>query len=236
MRRFALPVLVVLAACGGATETAPPPRERPAEAVCDLGRDPAAHLGLLAPRVGGPATVEPELAPLALDLTDDGKPEMLFVARTASDRWLVALGCQDFAVAVLGAFRMPGQVGSVRLEPFAATRAPAREIKVTLSASDATSAQEFWAFFGFDGADLGQEFGWFVSGVPPQGEATRSAVTFADENGDGTNEIRVDEESLDGDGARQRVANPQAPLPRIQSTRTLRFHWDSTQRTFAQVQ
>lgn len=235
MLRPALLPLAFLASCG-ATPAPPPRDERPAEAVCELGRDPAAHLAIVAPRVGGAPGVEPGLAPVSLDVTGDGKPDMAFVARTASDRWLVLLGCQDFAVAVLGAFEMPGLVGSVRLEPFAATRAPARELKVSLSAHDATSAQEFWAYFGFDGADLGQEFGWFVSRVPPEGDATRAAVNFRDEDGDGTNEIRVVEEALDGDGARQRLANEQAPLPRIQSARTLRFRWDSTRRTFAQVE
>ena len=233
-RLLTLPMLG-LAACGGATETGPPPRQEPAEAVCQLGRDPTPHLPLLTPRVGGAATLEPDSAPIFLDLTADGQPEMAFVARTDTDRWLTLLGCQDFAVVVLGAFKMPGLVGRMRLEPFAATQAPAHEIKVTLQASDASSGQEFWAYFGFDGADLGQEFGWFVSRVPPQGDASRAAITFADEDGDGTNEIRVVEEVLDGDGARARLSNTQAPLPRIQSARTLRFRWDSARRTFGPV-
>lgn len=228
--------LLFLAACGTTSAVAPPPRERPAESVCTLGTDPAAHVGVLPPRLGGPATVEPGAPPLALDITGDGTAEMIFVARTATDRWLTVLGCQDFSVVVLGAFKMPGLVGTLRVEPFVASRSPVREIKVTLVAEDATSAQEFWAYFGFDGADLGQEFGWFVRRVPPTGEASRAAITFTDEDGDGTNEIRVVEEVLDGDGARARIANASAPLPRIQSVRTLRFRFDATRRTFGPVQ
>ena len=226
----------LVGACGSTTQTAPPPRERPAEAVCTLGADPAAHVGLLPPRLGAPATVEPGASPLSLDITGDGTSEMVFVARTASDRWLTVLGCQDFAVTVLGAFKMPGLVGTVQVEPFVATRSPVRELKVTLTAQDATSAQEFWAYFGFDGADLGQEFGWFASRVPPQGDASRAAITFVDEDGDGTNEIRIVEEILEGNGARARLTDTAAPLPRIQSVRTLRFRFDATRRTFGPVE
>jgi hypothetical protein len=227
---------LLLGACGGGIVAAPPPDERPAEAVCTLGTDPSAHLAILPPRTGGPATVDPGAAPLSLDITGDGTREMAFVARTATDRWLMLLGCQDFAVAVLGAFKMPGLVGDVRLEPFVATRAPVRELKVTLTIADRAAAQEFWAYFGFDGADLGQEFSGFVSRIPPQGDATRAAITFSDEDGDGTNEIRVVEEVLEGDGARARLANASAPLPRIQSVRTLRFRFDTARRTFGPVE
>lgn len=233
---LALPVWLVLTGCGGGTVAAPPPDERPAEAVCTLGGDPSAHVALLPPRTGGPATVDPGAGPISLDITGDGTSELIFVARTATDRWLMLLGCQDFSVAVLGAFKMPGLVGEVRVEPFAATRTPTRELKVTLTVADATASQEFWAYFGFDGADLGQLFGWFVSRIPPQGDASRAAITFADEDGDGTNEIRVVEEVLEGDGARARLASASAPLPRIQSVRTLRFRFDATRRTFGPVE
>jgi len=236
LARSSLLLSAFLSACGGGTVAAPPPDDRPAEAVCTLGTDPAAHLALLPPRTGGPSTVEPGATPVSMDITGDGTAEMVFAARTATDRWLVLLGCQDFAVAVLGAFKMPGLVGNVRIEPFVASRAPARELKVTLTVADATSSQEFWAYFGFDGADLGQEFGWFVSRIPPAGDASRAAITFQDEDGDGTNEIRVVEETLEGDGARARLSNASAPLPRIQSVRTLRFRFDGTRRTFGPVE
>ncbi len=235
MRASAILLQVFLVGCGGGQAAAPPPRAEtgPSEAVCRLGTDPAAHVGLLQPRAGAAAAVEPGTSPLGLDMTGDGQPEMIFVARTASDRWLVLVGCQDFAVALLGAFRMPGVAGTLRIEPFVATKAPVHELKAVLEVSDPTSSREFWAFFGFDGADLAQLFGWFVSSVPPQGEASRAAVTFRDVNGDAENEIFVAEETLDGDGARARLANASAPLPRITATRTMTFRYDSLRRMFS---
>ncbi|MBI2895349.1 MAG: hypothetical protein HYY06_17475 [Deltaproteobacteria bacterium] len=227
--------LLLLGGCGGGQAAGPSPRAEtgPSEAVCRLGSDPAAHVGLLQPRASAAATVEPGTSPLGLDVSGDGQPEMIFLARTASDRWLAVVGCQDFAVMLLGAFKMPGLAGTVRIEPFAATRAPAHEIKAVLEVAEASSSQEFWAFFGFDGADLAQVFGWFVSHVPPQGDASRAAVTFRDENGDALNEIFVAEETLDGDGARARLANAAAPLPRITATRMMTFRYDSTRRMFS---
>lgn len=234
MKAFAILILVG-AGCGGGQATAPPPRTDtgPSEATCRLGNDAAAHVGLLQPRAGAAATIEPNSSPLSLDMTSDGQPEMVFLARTASDRWLVLVGCQDFAAVLLGAFRMPGLAGTVRFEPFVVTRAPVREVKAVLEVAGPTSSQEFWAFFAFDGADLAQVFGWYVSSVPPQGDASRAAVTFRDENGDSINEIFVAEETLDGDGARARLGNVSAPLARIKAARTMTFRYDTNRRIFA---